>query len=101
MEIHDAVMPEMGTIMKIRKQVLLKVDSTQDNTTNDEFVKMSETLDEAYDSMMGWMRDFDPNFEGTPEEYNSYLKDQKEKMIVVRDQMLSSIEDGKKMIETY
>jgi len=57
MDVHDAVMPELGTINKLRKQLKkqLKDDS---NPNKDKVQDLIYRLGEADDAMMTWMSEF-------------------------------------------
>ena len=94
MKIHDEVMPEMGAIRKTRKAVLELQEASEDSTLRVQLLEVSNQLDEANEAMMNWMRNFEPDFQGTPEERKQYLDAEKKKMIEVRDMMLGSLQKG-------
>lgn len=101
-DIHDEVMPKMGDLRRVRKAIMLQADSIQalDSVGADRLIEASDKLAAANESMMDWMRNFDPDFEGTYEERLQYLNQQKEGIIQVRDDMLSSLEAGEKIIDS-
>lgn len=64
MEVHDDVMPKMGTLMELKGQLK---EQAQDSTMNSEYAVAQEKLQEAHDGMMEWMRDYSDKFPyGTP-----------------------------------
>jgi hypothetical protein len=82
MAVHDEIMPKMGDIMKFKKQLQEKIDALSEAEEIDS-VKISELeqaiadLDNSHDEMMGWMRQFDNDFEGmVNEDIMKYLNDQ-------------------------
>jgi hypothetical protein len=87
MEVHDEIMPKMGPIMKYKKQLKDKIEALQkeENDSNDETIlelgKAVDALDNSYEDMMGWMRQFDNDFDGMVEkEVMDYLSEQKNKI---------------------
>jgi CHASE3 domain sensor protein len=83
MEVHDEIMPKMGDIMKLKKQLkekLAELDTATDidRAKIDEIEQAIADLDNSHEEMMGWMRQFDRDFEGmVNEEILKYLNDQK------------------------
>lgn len=98
--IHDEVMPKMGELRRARKDLLLQADSLM--KTNPERAAMLTTVaDEigsANESMMQWMRAFEPEFEGADEEVMQYLKDQKVAIQKVKEDMNASLVKGKEVL---
>ena len=89
--IHDEVMPKMDDIMKLKKALKSKQDSTN-NVNSDQIQEMILALEESDKAMMNWMRNYDPRMEGmSDEEKITYLKDQKSSIEEVSKQMKSSI----------
>lgn len=86
MEIHDEIMPKMGDIMKYKKQLKSKMDALVENPEEnseriDALNQAITDLDNSHDEMMGWMREFNPDFESmTSEEIMNYLDEQKVKI---------------------
>ena len=99
--LHDEVMPMMGDLRKVRKSLMAQVDSIQaiDPTKAEEFTLTSTDLDAANESMMMWMRNFDPNFEGTDEETLKYLTDQKTSIGEVNTRMKETLKKGQALLE--
>lgn len=100
-EIHDEVMPKMGDLRRARKALMVKADSLQsiDSLKAQTLLKASENIAAANDSMMVWMRNFDPNFEGTDEEVLNYLNEKKESISKVKEDMIGSLGKGQEMLE--
>lgn len=101
MDIHDEVMPEMGTLRSLSKSIQVKIDSLEmdsvnyDDTKRSELEQLVKKLKEAKESMMEWMRQFEHLEEGTPHgEVMKYLKEQKRMIEKVRDDMLEARKEG-------
>ena len=98
---HDEVMPLIGTLRKVRKDIMKIV--VQDSTTlpSDTLSKVSmtevaERLAQAHDGMWEWMRQFDHEFQGTEEERWQYFQDQLVQIKEVNDVMKKALEAGRK-----
>ncbi|MCM0059303.1 MAG: hypothetical protein NBV57_00450 [Algoriphagus sp.] len=80
--VHDEVMPKMGELMSLQKKALTQADSlyAQDSTATAQIESMralAGQLDQAYEGMFVWMRQYSLEEEGkTPEEIKTYLDDQ-------------------------
>ena len=80
--VHDEVMPKMGELMSLQKKALAQADSlyAQDSTATAQIESMrslAAQLDQAYEGMFVWMRQYSVDEEGkTPEEIKTYLDDQ-------------------------
>jgi hypothetical protein len=80
--VHDEVMPKMGELMSLQKKALAQADSlyAQDSTGTAQIESMRSLagqLDQAYEGMFVWMRQYSLEEEGkTPEEIKTYLDDQ-------------------------
>ncbi|MFO8146726.1 MAG: hypothetical protein ACQEWG_13175 [Bacteroidota bacterium] len=105
---HDEVMPKMGELSGLSKKLKQQIDSTQTSTVI--YEKSIEDLENSYDFMMEWMRDFSEEFvkdqtpfeELSPEERKAKIEALEEEVISVnklRDQINSSIERAKELIE--
>ncbi len=85
-DIHDEVMPEMGTLMSLKRslQDTLKSPALTPEQKQD-FESRIKLIDSANNTMMVWMRGLTPPEETTkdPEEYRQYIE--------------QKIEDAKKM----
>ena len=100
-EIHDAVMPKMGDLRRVRKALMLQADSLQvsDSVRVNVLLNASDKIADANESMMDWMRNFDPNFEGTDEEILNYLNEKKASITKVKEDMLGSLAEGQAILE--
>ena len=99
-EIHDEVMPKMGDLRNARKNLMALADSIQtlDSARAATYIVASNELDAANESMMEWMRNFDPNFEGTDEETLKYLNAQKASIQEVNKRMKESLKKGEELL---
>ena len=86
MAVHDEVMPKMGDIMKLKKQLQEKIDELSseteiDSAKIDELEQAIADLENSHEEMMGWMRQFNNDFEGmVNEEIMKYLDGQMDKI---------------------
>ncbi len=104
--IHDEVMPKMGEINILKNELLADAESLAMDSTNVESIEMSNNLkqaaselEDANKTMMDWMRNYKPNFDGqTHEEIMQYLDEQKVKAGEVKNKILTSIEKAKAKI---
>ncbi|MEP1094420.1 MAG: hypothetical protein ABJG78_04890 [Cyclobacteriaceae bacterium] len=101
-ELHDEVMPMMGDLRRVRKSLMLQADSIQG--TNAEraatLTGVSEELNAANEGMMVWMRNFDPNFDGSDEEVLKYLTAQKTSIEVVNKNMKETLKKGQELLSS-
>lgn len=90
MEIHDEVMPRMTEIGKLKRQLKRKLK--EDNVVKQDSIQQYiYQLEEADNAMMNWMGDFKkPSFEDIKAAEQVYITE-KQKIIVVRDKMNSTI----------
>lgn len=94
--IHDEVMPKMGELRRASKNLevwadsLMEIDSARANMLNG----MAADIANANESMMVWMRAYEPDFEGTEEEVRAYLQAQKVAIQKVKDDMEGSLARG-------
>jgi hypothetical protein len=102
MAAHDEVMPKMGELRKTAKDLHAKADSLGALTDQDFSAEIStlrqaaKKIEDANEGMMEWMRPFEmPDNEAPIAEVLVYLKEQKEKVDQVKDDMLKSLEEGK------
>ena len=101
MEIHDAVMPKMSDINRVKRNLddQIETDSLIDDNLNSKVSIIILELTAAEESMMEWMKGFKvPKKDQPDEQVVSYLKEEKLKISRVSDQMLSSLEDGTKIL---
>jgi len=100
---HDEVMPEMGNLVRLTRQIDAILSSDTLNTDsisnkNGTLLVLKKDLEDANESMMAWMRQFEPVEEGTPhEQVMEYLKNQKIGIELVQQQ----VENAKQNAEKY
>lgn len=82
--IHDEVMPHMGHLKSLEKEMQQQADQliAEDSAGQHQQIQLlrntAAELNQAYDEMFVWMRQFEPNQEErTDEEFNIYLQEQK------------------------
>lgn len=104
MEAHDEVMPKMGDLRRLGKDLRDKADSLSalNDTSYTEQIQQlraaSEQIEDANESMMEWMRQFEvPDNEAPVKEVLVYLREQKQKIDQVREEMLRSLEEGEQL----
>ncbi|MEO9869312.1 hypothetical protein [Ekhidna sp.] len=99
--VHDEVMPKMSELRYARKSLIAQADSlVESDSIKAEMLKsLANDIGEANESMMQWMRNFKPDFEGTDEEVMQYFEDQKKSVQKVKEDMLSSLAKGEEMLE--
>ena len=87
--IHDEVMPKTNDIHKLKKELKNRLEDTQDSTAIFDLIK---ELDNADEFMMVWMDQYQKvDMTKDTSENMSYLRDQKVKIIEVKEAMLNSI----------
>jgi len=96
--VHDEVMPKMGELMSLQKKALAQADSlhAQDSTSTTQIEGMrtlAGQLDQAYEGMFVWMRQYSLEEEGkTPEEIKTYLDEQLLKVNQVNADIKAALE---------
>lgn len=98
--IHDEVMPKMGELRRTRKDLLLQADSLVDidSVRAALLTSIADQIGEANEGMMQWMRNYEPEFEGTNEEVKQYLEDQRIAIKQVKEDMNKSLAKGKEVL---
>ncbi len=94
MAIHDAVMPEMATIHKLKKE--LKTIKTP--ASNDVILHQIKNLDDADEAMMSWMAAFKIPEDKTNE--TTYLESEKVKIQQVSDRMFAAMKAAASTIDS-
>lgn len=96
MAIHDEVMPKIGELRRARKDLMLQADSIVESDSSRAFMlnEIAVEIESANESMMEWMRAFEPEFEGTDEEIETYLEEQKKSIQKVKDDMEDALKKG-------
>ena len=94
MEIHDAVMPEMATLHRLKKEL-----GDYDSPENAEIIGTQiKIINDADDAMMSWMSMF--KLPDNPNEQQAYLKEEQYKITKVSEQMYQAIESATATLET-
>jgi hypothetical protein len=98
MDIHDEVMPKMDDLYKMKKQMQDQIASTPD-LPEEKRLELEQTiqqLDSANNSMMVWMRQFNPPTDSADQEaLREYLEEQLEMVKKMREEVLLALEKGK------
>jgi len=104
--IHDEVMPYMGDLKTLRKKINEKSEllEVQDSIGNSEKVLelklLAKDLDDAFEGMFVWMRQFKNSYEEmSKEEIKSYLQEQKVLVSKVRDDIHLRMAAAKEELE--
>ncbi len=103
MDIHDEVMPKMGTISKLVSKLKPKVDSTNNGMA---YGKAMKDLQASHKSMMDWMAGFGDRFDSDEILNGKELTDQKKlwleeeevKVKALREQINSSIANAEELL---
>ena len=93
MKVHDEVMPKMNDIYKLKEG--LKKKLTEAGVADDKKKEIEQTiteLDAASESMMVWMRAFNPQPDSLDEEKtHAYLESEMEKVQKVKEDITQAI----------
>jgi len=98
MKIHNEVMPKMDDIHQKMQELKNKIATTPDMAAEKkaEIEAMILKLDSAGESMMDWMRNFNPVPDSLGEEKaREYLENEMERVKVVREDILEALEKAK------
>jgi hypothetical protein len=100
MEVHDEVMPKMNDIYKLKEELKKQIANAPDMAVakKKEIETIIIQLDSASESMMVWMRNFNPIPDSLGvEKARQYLEEQKVEVDEVKEDMLEAIEEAKKI----
>ncbi|WP_226390678.1 hypothetical protein [Penaeicola halotolerans] len=103
---HDLTMPEMGKINGYKRKALDKaaeLDSLGDQDAANTYRDMAQTLEQANEGMMQWMRQFTVRTERADwetDETLDYLAKQKAFIDSVNNNIYEALELGKKTFDT-
>ena len=98
MKVHDEVMPKMNDIYKLKEELKKEIANAPGMVEEKKraIESMIAQLDSASESMMVWMRNFNPLPDSLGEEKaREYLEDQKGKVKKVKEDILKAIEEAK------
>jgi predicted RNase H-like nuclease (RuvC/YqgF family) len=97
MDIHDEIMPSMGELNRLKRELKDKLANSTD-LVEEKRKEMEATvaqIDSASRSMMVWMREFKPeDFKG--DELQKYLEAEMKSIQQVKENMLKALEEGRK-----
>ena len=97
--VHDEVMPKMGELRKVEKMLRGQLEQSREDTSlNTSIAKAADAIEAANESMMNWMRNYDPDFDGKDAEVEAYLRGQMQSIQRVREDMSASLEAGRKLL---
>ncbi len=95
MDVHDEVMPKVGEIMKLKRELQEKIATSPDMVAERkaELEQIISNLDSASQAMMNWMHEFNPLPDTVDQEKaREYLESEMERIRKVKTLMLESIE---------
>ncbi|MBL7861617.1 MAG: hypothetical protein JNJ65_10685 [Cyclobacteriaceae bacterium] len=98
MDVHDEVMPRMGEINRLQRELKEKIASSPDMIAERkaELEQVISNLDSASNAMMTWMHEFNPLPDSVDQEKaREYLETEMERIRKVKTLMLESIEKAK------
>lgn len=110
--IHDEVMPLMGEIMRLQKNLKIEKDKINDAQQKEEINKVLQKLEDAHNSMMIWMHTLtsipeskegvliDSSGLPTANEMLEIQKSSLKSVKIVKELILSSIEEGNNLLES-
>lgn len=102
MDTHDEVMPRMGEIERLKREIRNKIAQTPDMVVERKakLEQIISNLDSASFAMMDWMHKFNPLPDSArSEDSKAYLESEMESIKKVKEQMLESIAKAKEALE--
>jgi hypothetical protein len=103
--VHDEVMPKIGQLKKLEKEAekkieMLEMGETVDSLQIQELKALAFDLNQAYDAMFVWMRQYKTeDEEKTPEEVKIYLEDQALKIDEVNEQIKAILSKSEEVLK--
>ncbi|MBJ2174410.1 hypothetical protein JBL43_09190 [Aureibaculum sp. A20] len=103
MAVHDELMPRMGEIGKLTTALEAKIDTT---ATGEKYKLAKDSLVNAYDYMMDWMKGFGDKFDSEEVLEGKALNSKKEALLIeeekkvhiMKDMMLGSIANAEALL---
>ena len=95
MDIHDEVMPKMNDIYKMKKSLKDSISNTPDMPEETK-LKLGQRilqLDSAGNSMMVWMREFNPPDQKEKEAFNKYMETELVKVKKMREDVMRALKN--------
>ena len=106
LEVHDEVMPQMGTLSSLIKKTEAKIDTTAEGK---KFKHVNENLKEAHEFMMTWMVEFGDEFPNalkdtlySIEEYKKRepkVENEKQKVQEMKSLVFNSMEKAQSLLQ--
>jgi len=102
--VHDEVMPKMGQLKSLEKTALqmaedLANSEDPDTTKIKELKQLAVELDQAYEGMFVWMRQYEvEDGEMTAEEVKVYLDEQMKKVSTVNEDIKAALAKAESML---
>ena len=103
--VHDEVMPKMGALKNMEKEVQAKIEELEmsenpDSTELENLKALAYDLNAAYEGMFVWMRQYSIEDEGkSPEEIKVYLEEQMVKVNEVNAAIKAALEKAEEVIK--
>jgi hypothetical protein len=103
--VHDEVMPKIGQLKKLEKETekkieMLEMSETVDSVQIQELKALAFDLNQAYDAMFVWMRQYKTeDEEKTQEEIKVYLDDQALKIAEVNEQIKAILTKSEEVLK--
>ena len=105
MAVHDEVMPKMGQMKVLKKQLGAAKDSlARQKPANDSLIQILqsriEALEQADRAMWDWMHQYKVPTHEDDSAIVAYLEDEMKRVTEVKEKMLQSIEQGKSLSQS-
>jgi len=101
--IHDEMMPDWHASRKAQTKLkeMIKEETEQKNTAKvEEYETAHQQLEVVYKAMKDWMVQYKPpTSETSNEDAISYFKDQKTKVVEMKEVMIENLKEAKKVID--
>lgn len=103
--VHDEVMPQMGNLKSLEKKASQEIEvlsnqQPMDSLKIDNLKSLAYDLDQAYEGMFVWMRQYEPeDGDKKPEEIKKYLEDQMVMVTEVNKKMKDAIKRAETELE--
>lgn len=103
-DVHDEVMPKIGEVMNLKKQVLAKAGEAEEEQAS-ALRDLANELDNASESMMSWMRDWSKNssqymeMKNGAEAQKNYLSAEMKRVEEVKEAINGSIAKAKEALK--
>lgn len=103
--VHDEVMPLMGKLKTLEKEALAEIADLEsqeevDSTRLEAMKALAYDLNQAYEGMFVWMRQYDiEDGEKTDEQIKSYLADQMTQVTVVNEDINAALTKAEELLK--